>query len=97
MPSGVIGVIFVLRGVVMGEELVRDVYERLGRIEAKVDDVKGIRMTAENAEDIATKAYESSKSAHHRIDKIDKIIYWASTTIIGAIILALLGLVLKTN
>ncbi|WP_346235746.1 hemolysin XhlA family protein [Lysinibacillus telephonicus] len=74
----------------MGEDLVRNIYERLGAIEAKIDDVRDIRLTAENAEDIATKAFESTKSAHHRLDKIDKIIWWVSTTVIGAVILALL-------
>ncbi len=81
----------------MGEDLVRNIYERLGAIEAKIDDVRDIRLTAENAEDIATKAMESTKSAHHRLDKIDKIIWWVATTIIGAVILALLALVIKTN
>ncbi|WP_346234484.1 hemolysin XhlA family protein [Lysinibacillus telephonicus] len=81
----------------MGEDLVRNIYERLGAIEAKIDDVRDIRLTAENAEDIATKALESTKSAHHRLDKIDKIIWWVSTTVIGAVILALLGLIIKMN
>ncbi|WP_421663382.1 hemolysin XhlA family protein [Lysinibacillus telephonicus] len=81
----------------MGEDLVRNIYERLGAIEAKIDDVRDIRLTAENAEDIASKALESTKSAHHRLDKIDRIIWWVSTTVIGAVILALLGLIIKMN
>lgn len=81
----------------MGDDLVRNIYERLGAIEAKIDDVRDIRLTAENAEDIASKALESTKSAHHRLDKIDRIIWWVSTTVIGAVILALLGLIIKMN
>lgn len=81
----------------MGEELVRNIYERLGGIEAKIDDIRDIRITADIAKDIAEESLASTKSAHKRLDKIDKIIWWASTTIIGAVILALLALVLKTN
>lgn len=88
----------------MGEELIRNVYERLGSIEAKLDGINEVRLMASRADDkaeeakkIAEEALISTKSAHHRLDKLDKIVYWAGTTIIGAIILALIGLVLKTN
>lgn len=81
----------------MGEDLVRDVYERLGAIGEKLDSVNHIRDTANRAEDKADEALSSTKSAHKRLDNIDKVIWWASTTIIGAVILALLALVLKTN
>ncbi|MCL1701638.1 hemolysin XhlA family protein [Lysinibacillus sp. Bpr_S20] len=81
----------------MGDELVRNIYERLGGIEAKIDDIRDIRQTADNAKDIAEEALASTKSAHHRLNKIDKIVWWASTTIIGAVILGLLALVIKTN
>lgn len=88
----------------MGEELIRNIYERLGGIEAKLDGINQVRDTAQraetkadNAQDTADKALESTKSAHHRLDKIDKIIWWVSTTIIGAVIVALLALVIKTK
>ena len=81
----------------MGDELIRNIYERLGGIEAKIDDIRDIRQTANNAKDIAEEALASTKSAHKRLDKIDKIIWWVSTTIIGSVILALLALIIKTK
>lgn len=81
----------------MNEELTRDVYTRLGVIEAKLDNVNHIRDTAIRAEDKADEALASTKSAHHRLNKLDKVVFWAGTTIIGAVILALLAVVLKTN
>lgn len=81
----------------MGEELVRNIYERLGAIEAKLDGVNQIRDTAHRAEDKADEALASTKSAHHRLNKIDKVIWWVSTTIIGAVMIALIALVIKTN
>lgn len=89
---------------VMGEDLIRNVYERLGSIEAKLDGIGEVRSMATKAEEKAELAHStaeeslaSTKSAHKRLDKMDKIIWWASTTIIGAVILALLAMVLKTN
>ncbi|WP_342600793.1 hemolysin XhlA family protein [Psychrobacillus sp. FSL H8-0483] len=81
----------------MGEELIRNIRERLSGIKAKIDYIRDIRITAERAQDTADKVPESTKSAHNRLDKIDKIIWWVSTTIIAAVILALLALVIKTN
>lgn len=79
----------------MGEDLVRDVYERLGKIGEKLDGINYIRDTANRAEDKADEALSSTKSAHKRLDAVDKIIWWVSTTIIGAVLLALLALVIK--
>ncbi|MFE6167001.1 hemolysin XhlA family protein [Viridibacillus arvi] len=88
----------------MGEELVRNIYERLGGIEAKLDGINQIRNLAnradekaDKADDKAEEALQSTKSAHKRLDKIDKIVWWVGTTIIGAVILALLALVIKTQ
>lgn len=81
----------------MGDELVRDVYERLGMIGEKLDGINHIRDTANRAEDKADEALSSTKSAHHRLNKLDKIVWWASTTIIGTVLLALLAMVLKTT
>lgn len=79
----------------MGEDLVRDVYERLGAIGEKLDGISHIRDTANRAEDKADEALSSTKSAHHRLDKIDKIVWWVSTSIIGLVLVALVGLVIK--
>ncbi|QGG51475.1 phage holin [Lysinibacillus pakistanensis] len=50
----------------MVDELVRDVYERLGAIGEKLDGINHIRDTANRAEDKADEALASTKSAHHR-------------------------------
>lgn len=83
----------------MGEEksLMLDIFERLGRIDEKLDGLNQIRLKLDETENIANQALESTKSAHKRLDKIDKVIFWAGTTIIGAVIVALLALVIKTN
>ncbi|WP_391209189.1 hemolysin XhlA family protein [Psychrobacillus sp. L4] len=81
----------------MGEELIRNIYERLGGIEGKIDDIRDISITEDNAEKVAQEAFSSTKSAHHRLDKIDKIIFWVSTTIIGSVLLAILTLLYNKN
>jgi phage shock protein A len=39
---------------------------------------------------------QSTKSAHHRLDRIDKIIFWVGTTIIGGVIIGLMALLYKS-
>lgn len=79
-----------------------DIFERLGNISAKLDEIKEVRKLAEStdikadeAQRIADIANESTKSAHKRLDKLDKIVWWVATSIIGAVILALMALVIK--
>jgi hypothetical protein len=48
-----------------------------------------------NVKDVANEALASVKSAHHRIDKIDKIIFWAGTAIIGALVVGAISLLFK--
>lgn len=49
----------------------------------------------EQSDDVAREAMQSSKTAHHRLDKIDKIIFWTGTTIVGAIILAIIKITMS--
>ncbi|TFE30895.1 hypothetical protein E2980_03460 [Cohnella luojiensis] len=65
------------------------------RVETKIDAMTDVKATADIAKDIAQEAHISVRSAHHRIDRIDKIINWVGTTIIGAIILAAVAFILK--
>lgn len=67
-----------------------EIIKRLTRVETKLD-----LMT--DAEKIANEALTSSKSAHHRLDKVDKVIFWASTTVIGSVILAMLTMIYNTK
>lgn len=67
-------------------KILLDISERLARVETKIDAMSDTR-------DIANKALAISQSNDDRLDKIDKIIFWAGTTIIGAVFLALLGVI----
>lgn len=80
-----------------GNDITRDVYERLGEIKGQLSGLERIRETADNAEKKADEALLSTKSAHLRIDKFDKIMYWLLTSIGGVILVAILSLVLKQN
>lgn len=68
------------------KNILLDISERLARVETKIDAMSDTR-------DIANRALSLSESNRVRLDKIDKITFWASTTIIGAVFLALLGLI----
>lgn len=67
-----------------------EILQRLTRVETKID-------LMVNARDIAQEALQSTKAAHHRLDRIDKIIFWAATTAIGAIIVGGLTLLFKSK
>ena len=70
--------------------MLADIRERIVRVETKLDAMTDLRETADEAKETAYKALASTQSAHKRLDKIDKIIFWAGTTIIGAIIAAII-------
>lgn len=62
------------------------------------EDVASIKTTLTNMKDAnstANEALQSAKSAHHRLAKIDKIIFWTGTTVIGAVILGLIALLIN--
>ncbi|WMT39740.1 hemolysin XhlA family protein [Paenibacillus sp. D2_2] len=67
--------------------------QRITRVETKVDGMDEKLDRAIHANETATEALEKAKSAHKRIDSIYKIIFWLGTTVVGAIILAVLKLV----
>jgi hypothetical protein len=65
-----------------------DIIIQLTRLETKIDAMG-------NVKDVANEALASSKSSHLRIDKIDKIIFWAGTAIIGALAVGAIGLLFR--
>jgi uncharacterized membrane protein len=67
----------------------------LRELSTKIDTLKDISKKLDDVETIAKKAMESTKSAHRRLDKIDKLINWLASTVIGAIILAVIGFIIK--
>lgn len=82
----------------MDNEVIRtltEIRERVVRVETKIDSMTDVRTTAEAAEKIANEALQSTKSAHRRIDKIDRIIFWLGTTVIGALITGGIALLWK--
>lgn len=68
--------------------ILSDIRERMVRVETKID-------TFTDADKTANEALASTKSAHRRLDKVDKIIFWAGTTIVGAVVIAMIAMVLK--
>lgn len=79
------------------EKILSDIRERVVRVETKIDLMTNVEDTAEEAKEIAVKALESTKSAHRRLDKVDKLIFWVGTTVIGAVLLALIASLWVSN
>ena len=73
-------------------EILAEIRERLVRVETKLDGIGHIEEEAHKAKRLAADAYALSKFNSDRIDVIDRIIFWMGTTVFGAIILAVLGL-----
>lgn len=74
-------------------KILLDISERLVRVETKIDAMSDIKDTAEKANTTANQALALSNNNKERLDKIDKITFWAGTTIIGAVLLSLLGVI----
>lgn len=72
-----------------------EILQRVTSVETKLDMLLEDRKVATEALRVANLADASASSAHKRLDKIDKIIFWGATTIIGAPVLALIGFSLK--
>ncbi|WP_456564002.1 hemolysin XhlA family protein [Bacillus thuringiensis] len=51
----------------------------LTRVETKIDGLGNVR-------ELAIEAQQSAKSAHMRVDRLDKLVFWLGTTVIGAVI-----------
>ena len=61
----------------MNDDLVRDIYERLGGIQAKLDDVRAIRETAHEADKKADKALQQSDENARDIAGLSATLKWA--------------------
>lgn len=70
------------------EEFGQEVLQRLTRVETKLDLII-------TAKDIAVDAQTNANRANTRLDKIDKIIFWAGTTIIGSLVVGAIGLLFR--
>ena len=67
--------------------------QRVTRVETKIDNIEEKLDTMIDAKTTANTALDQAKSAHKRLDQIDKIIFWLVTTVVGAVILAIIKLV----
>jgi CHASE3 domain sensor protein len=89
-------------------EVLASVRELGAEMRNAVNQVRDMRVDVERVKDMATRAKDSTDSAHKRLDElkpikeanlvkrvenIESTIKWVSTTVIGAVILAVLGLV----
>lgn len=68
-----------------------EILQRLARVETKLDMMLENKEMAEDALKTANEALQSTKSAHRRLDTHAKVIYWAATTIIGAVIIGIIS------
>ena len=79
------------------EESLREIFKELGRMGAKIDDIRTIRETADRADEKANAALTRSDaaeqraaSAHKRLDKVEKDINWGVKIVLGAVIATIL-------
>lgn len=88
------------------QDVMTNVRLDLRELSTKVDGLKDVsrkieeveettRRKIDEVEDVAKAALDSTKSAHHRLDKIDKLTIWLVTTVIGGIILAIMGYLVR--
>jgi len=70
----------------VNDELIRDIYERLGSMEAKIDDVRTIRDTAHSADKKADKALQKSESNTRDIENITSTMKWAIGLLTSAVV-----------
>ncbi|MEK8128650.1 hemolysin XhlA family protein [Paenibacillus filicis] len=67
----------------------------LVRMETKIDGIKDLTKKVEEIDDRAKESLQSTRSAHKRLDRVEKVVNWAATTIIGSVILAAMAMLLK--
>lgn len=72
-----------------------DIRERVVRVETKIDSMTDVRDTAEQAKDVANKALEASKSAHHRLNELGDNQKWLWRAVIGSVIAGAISLLWK--
>ena len=75
--------------------LLMELRVEVGKITEKLDGLKQVSSKLEVTEKTASEALNSVKSAHHRIDRIDKMMYWLATTVIGSLITGVILFIVK--
>lgn len=76
-------------------ELITDLRIDIAKLNEKIDALKVTTNKIDSIEKTANEAQGSVKSAHHRIDRIEKMIYWLATTVAGSLITAIITMLVK--
>lgn len=82
----------------MNDDLIRDIYERLGGIQAKLDDVRAIRETAHTADKKASEALSKSEENARNLASINATMKWAIGLLTSAVVpiaIFIIGQILK--
>lgn len=79
------------------QEMLTQVRLDIRELTTEIRGLKDLAKRLDETDDKAIEALQSTRAAHHRLDRIDKIIYWAGTTVIGAIIIGLITLLIKSG
>jgi hypothetical protein len=67
----------------------------LRELSTKMDGIKDLQKKVDEVHDTAKEALQSTRSAHKRIDRINQVHFWAATTIISALIVAIVTFFVK--
>ncbi|WP_245864471.1 hemolysin XhlA family protein [Paenibacillus donghaensis] len=73
------------------EDKLVEIQIQLARIEKTLEAVPALTTAIETTRDLAREAMQSTKSAHHRLDRIEDGQRWLWRTIGGAIITVIVG------
>ena len=66
----------------------QEILQRITRVETKLD-------IFASAKETANEALQTSKDAHRRIEKIEKMIWFLVSTVLSSLILSVMGFVFK--
>ncbi|MFN0222103.1 hypothetical protein [Paenibacillus sp. KR2-11] len=76
---------------VLSDQLV-NVRLDIRELNTKMDGIKDLTKKVDEVDDTAKEALSSTKSAHKRVDAIDRWLFWFGTSILGSIVIGGLGL-----
>jgi hypothetical protein len=77
------------------QEVLVDIRERLVRVETKLDTQNDLSKKVDNLEGLTKDTESRSKSNTHRLDKLEANNQWLWRTVAGAIIAAVIAIVMK--
>lgn len=76
-------------------EALSEIKERTASVETKVDRLVEDNKKIDSVKDMAKEAHESSKSAHKRIDKVDKWLFRIGSAVALALVAAVMNIIMK--